>query len=383
MNAIGNIILRKSGALNKGDIILWGTLLVWILFSLLNTAVSIFYTLDSGISFSYHIEFIWHFIYNLPLLFLVPGVVMVAERFRLDTNFTIKHIGIHLLGATVFMALFSVVNSFFLIIRFGTDSGADFFIVNFLYYLDIRLFLYALIVMGYYAIYYHHKTNTEYYRELILKEKIGEAKLDTLKKEMQPEFLMNVLTEIRSMLYQSPSKADKLIVGSAQIIRKLLDNSREEVTALARDTELLSSYIRLLEERFDKSIIYEEKLECAEQQSRISPALVIMGIAEHLIARGTRFWANAGRVSYHISKLDEDFCSVKISIHTLSITQQEFENWYAGQGWKNIIHPLQQALSAEEFVKLYYSESDQLVLSLKLKKIRNGEAVETLQKTME
>lgn len=377
MKLADRINFQDEKILGRTDMLLWSTVLIWILYSLLNTAVSIFYIVDSGITFSYTTEFLWHFLYNLPLLVLVPAVVLLAQRFRLDEGPKPRIILLHLLAAFLFVLIYSLLNSILLTIRFGTDITVNFLLVNFLYYLDIRLFLYGLILLGYYAIYYHHKTNTEYHRELILKEKIGRARLDTLKKEMQPGFLLNVISEMRSEIFQSPEKIDTLIVHTADIVRKLLDNSKDEYVVLGKDAELLRKYVELLKYRNDQNVQFDQNMECVRQKLRISPALVIMGIAEDFISSSDSFWKGVDRLRYETRELDKDIFNVIIEVHNPRISQQKFESWYAGAGWENIIGPLQQSLSEEESVNVRYMESVNLTLSLTLKKEQDDRFAKT------
>ncbi len=81
---------------------------------------------------------------------------------------------------------------------------------------------------------------------------LAKAQLESLKVRMNPHFISNVLTSIRSMLFldQKETAIDYLTLF-AKLIRKTLENASKEFISLAAEIDYISSYLEIEKLRFE------------------------------------------------------------------------------------------------------------------------------------
>ncbi|MFW6157627.1 MAG: hypothetical protein ACOC4S_02170, partial [Balneolaceae bacterium] len=127
-----------------------GTVFVWTMLVVLNAAVSLFYYLEEGTDFSWYQLMGWSLVYNLPWLGIIPAAMYMSYRFPLDRSFLLKNFFIHLGTALLFCVLIACFHAYVLTVRVDMPYNRDIILTNFVYYLDLRLFLYGLLVLGYY-----------------------------------------------------------------------------------------------------------------------------------------------------------------------------------------------------------------------------------------
>lgn len=130
----------------------------------------------------------------------------------------------------------------------------------------------------------------------LLKRKIKDVEMQTLRSQMNPHFLFNSLNSINSFIIQQKSQeASSYLTTFSKLMRNILDNSRHETISLEKELETLKMYLELeavrLEHKFDYEIICDKNIEA---DSIKIPPLIIQPFAENAIWHGLHNKKNKG-----------------------------------------------------------------------------------------
>lgn len=121
---------------------------------------------------------------------------------------------------------------------------------------------------------------------LILQEKLKEenllAKLESLKKQLDPHFLFNSLSVLSGVLYQDVNLADKFITQLSKVYRYVLDSQDESLIVIEEELKFVDAYFFLLKVRLQDKIILEKELPIFDNHVKIAP-LAIQLLVENAV----------------------------------------------------------------------------------------------------
>ncbi|MFT4031382.1 MAG: histidine kinase [Siphonobacter sp.] len=83
------------------------------------------------------------------------------------------------------------------------------------------------------------------------------AKVEGLKKQLDPHFLFNSLSVLSGVVYKDPVLADKYIAKLAQVYRYVLDHTEEKQVLLSKELSVVQAYCFLLNVRFYNKIVLQ------------------------------------------------------------------------------------------------------------------------------
>lgn len=118
---------------------------------------------------------------------------------------------------------------------------------------------------------------------LALKSRLVQAQLDSLKLQLRPHFLFNALNAISTLVHRDPDKADDMIGNLGFLLRRVIDQEKDDVVPLNEELELLNAYVAIEQIRFGDRFQYQDKVG-AEYRLAQLPIMVLQPIV--LNARG-------------------------------------------------------------------------------------------------
>ncbi len=109
-----------------------------------------------------------------------------------------------------------------------------------------------------------------------------EARLKVLKQQMNPHFLFNALSTLRTMVRDKDDNAEKFILSLSDVYRQLLN--RKDAAAITLEDELgfLSSYLFMLHARFEDTLQVNIQTMPGSIQKRL-PSLSLQLLVENCI----------------------------------------------------------------------------------------------------
>jgi len=167
--------------------------------------------------------------------------------------------------------------------------------------LNEDLWMYWPIVVTWSLFEYYQRYRERDLRAAQLSEKLARAELHALRNQLHPHFLFNTLNSIAAFIHENVEAADDMLADLADLLRAYLVGSDEQEITLGREVELLSTYVRIQQRRFEDRLLWSAET-LNELQEALVPSLLLQPIVENSILHGIAPRSGPGRVSLLASK---------------------------------------------------------------------------------
>lgn len=129
-----------------------------------------------------------------------------------------------------------------------------------------------------------------------LQTQLAEARLASLRMQLQPHFLYNTLHAISALIYISPETADRMLERLSDLLRLVLEHDDEPEVALRAELDVLDRYLSIQQMRFGDRLHVEHNVEPESLDIRV-PALILQPLVENAIRHGIERRASGGRIA--------------------------------------------------------------------------------------
>lgn len=347
-------------------VLLSATVLLWVSIAFFNTGIFVFSTDEEIQSYHFFSAFRWTLLYHSPWLLIIPCILYLGRKFPLHEGVMAKHLSLHFFTALLITFIGAIAHTYFIYIRLEAEFELSSVPGNFLFYAVDRLLIYFAVLLGYYAIDYYRKQNEESLRELKLEESINRQKFNNFKNDIHPDFLINTLRDIEGLVPSGPETAEKMIADLAQMIRKMLQNSKKESISADDDLHFLKSYITILEIRIGKNIHFREDDKTVDKNSDIAISHFVISIVEELLNRDKDILRSFDNLLYKLFESDQAY-GVQVQIEKLPLSGQDLEKWFGGISNK-IMKPFTENHCGNGEAKISYAGDGTLYLSMNMPK---------------
>ncbi|WP_201980560.1 sensor histidine kinase [Hymenobacter rubidus] len=131
-----------------------------------------------------------------------------------------------------------------------------------------------------------------------LEKETAVARLDSLRRQVDPHFLFNSLNALTSLVEENdPARAVRFIRQLAQVYRYVLDSESQELVPLADELKFAESYLYLQKTRLGDALAVEMNLPPAALHPFFVPPLALQLLLENVIKHNTAFQAQPLRVA--------------------------------------------------------------------------------------
>lgn len=221
---------------------------------------------------------------------LIPLLVWLAFRFRLDRPGRLARLPVHLLGLAVFSMAHTFWNwgarlAIFPLAGLGSyDYGA--MPVRFFMELPSDFILYALTLTLTYLISHYRQAQAQRVAFSRLETRLARAQLDNLRAQLQPHFLFNTLNTVSSVMYEDPAAADAVLTRLSELLRRTMDGgiAAQEVP-LARELDALEMYLDIMRARFGERLQVSLQVQ-PETRLALVPSLLLQPLVENALRHG-------------------------------------------------------------------------------------------------
>ncbi|MCA9729878.1 MAG: histidine kinase, partial [Candidatus Eisenbacteria bacterium] len=136
-----------------------------------------------------------------------------------------------------------------------------------------------------------------------LRADLSAAQLETLRMQVQPHFLFNTLNAISVLIDQDPAAARTMIASLSDFLRATLTEGGRQEIPLAREVELLRTYLKIEQTRFGERL--EVRFRIADDAESIAvPALVLQPLVENAIRHGISRRTGRSRIEIEATLAD-------------------------------------------------------------------------------
>jgi hypothetical protein len=125
-----------------------------------------------------------------------------------------------------------------------------------------------------------------------------EARLATLKMQLSPHTLFNLLNTIRGQIAWDPPAAQKMVVQLADLLRRLLNAGEKDFVPLRDELHFVSLYLQLQQQRFSDRL--QIRLPSLDEIPAVSvPSLILQPLIENAVVHGLA--GHEGSVTIEVS----------------------------------------------------------------------------------
>lgn len=162
--------------------------------------------------------------------------------------------------------------------------------------------------------YYHNREIEQLKRErdkIVVENKLLRSERKTLQLQMNPHFIFNTLSAVQGLIALNENKkARKHLQSFSGLMRRMLDQSRDEKITLQHEVAFLEQYLSLEKlarnDRFEYVITVEDSVNIDES----IPPMLIQPIVENAIVHGLKGLNRTGLISIEINKKDGELQGV-------------------------------------------------------------------------
>ena len=173
------------------------------------------------------------------------------------------------------------------------------------------IFLYAAILATKYILDSKDRRLLEETEKARLNEQLAKAKLNSLRRQIEPHFLFNTLNSIAAQVREGKGhSAVNMIAALSDVLRSAIADSNRQEVPLGDELELLQKYLNIQKVRFAERL--NVKLDVPKQLlSAMVPGFMLQPIVENAIQHGIAKRARGGTVEISVIHVD-GFLTVRV-----------------------------------------------------------------------
>ena len=180
--------------------------------------------------------------------------------------------------------------------KLSFDSLLDQFLTNYFQLLPL-FFIWSLL---YFTIKYFRKLNETTLEKVQLEASLKEARLNTLKGQINPHFLFNNLNNIRALMLEDVSAARDCLSSLAEVLRYSLTSNQRDKISLREELEIVNYFVSL------GKLHYEDKLQVVQNIDDecfecLIPVMSLQILVENAIKHGISLQPNGGKLEINVS----------------------------------------------------------------------------------
>lgn len=142
-------------------------------------------------------------------------------------------------------------------------------------------------------------------RQLLLEAQLADARLQTLRSQLQPHFLFNALNTISVLMREDVDSADRVLLQLSALLRRSLDGSEAYEVPLREELGFLESYLEIERARFGGRLSYGMRVPDELMEAQV-PNLILQPLVENALRHGLAARAGPGRIEIRAERRGDD-----------------------------------------------------------------------------
>lgn len=161
--------------------------------------------------------------------------------------------------------------------------------------LGLAFTIYLALVGGYHAVRYYRAFREREVASLRLETQLAQARLETLRGQLQPHFLFNTLHAISALMEEDVPAARRMMARLSTLLRFSLDQDPGREIPLEKELELLRIYLEIQQTRFGDRLGVQWEVEPDVSACPV-PYLILQPLVENAIQHGLEPRPGPGRL---------------------------------------------------------------------------------------
>jgi two-component system, LytTR family, sensor kinase len=129
-----------------------------------------------------------------------------------------------------------------------------------------------------------------------LTNQLTEARLDALRRQLDPHFLFNTLNAIASLVERDPRGVRRMIARLGDLLRHSFEGGQEPEVTLRRELALLDLYVDIVKVRFQDRLVVDLRIDDAVLDALV-PTFILQPLVENAVKHGVERRTEGGRVT--------------------------------------------------------------------------------------
>jgi len=129
-----------------------------------------------------------------------------------------------------------------------------------------------------------------------LTSQLAEARLDALRRQLDPHFLFNTLNAIASLVERDPRGVRRMVARLGDLLRHSFEGGQEAEVTLRRELALLDLYVDIVKVRFQDRLAVEIRVDDAVLDALV-PTFILQPLVENAVKHGVERRTEGGRVT--------------------------------------------------------------------------------------
>ena len=129
-----------------------------------------------------------------------------------------------------------------------------------------------------------------------LTSQLAEARLDALRRQLDPHFLFNTLNAIASLVERDPRGVRRMIARLGDLLRHSFEGGQEPEVTLRRELVLLDLYVDIVKVRFQDRLVVDVQVDDAVLDALV-PTFILQPLVENAVKHGVERRTEGGRVT--------------------------------------------------------------------------------------
>lgn len=246
---------------------------------------------------------------------ITPGIFWLTRRFGVEREGWLGRIFLHLSIAVIVAAIFDVFgHATYAALVAGEER--TFSLVNSLLtlrFLDELIIYLTVLAAGFARDYFMRYQDRQ--AEMLqlrtqavqLQAQLAEARLQTLRMQVNPHFLFNTLHAVSSLVERDPRGVRRMIARLSELLRYTMERAGEQEVSLHEELLFLEGYLEIQQIRFQDRLEVEEDID-PEVLDALVPSLILQPLVENAIKHGVSRTEELGRIEIKAWREDETLC---------------------------------------------------------------------------
>ena len=133
-----------------------------------------------------------------------------------------------------------------------------------------------------------------------LHAKLAEARLDALRRQLDPHFLFNTLNSVSALVERDPRGVRRMIGQLSDLLRHSMDDAAAPEIPLRQELAILERYVDIMRVRFADQLAVETRVD-PQALDALVPNMLLQPLVENAIKHGVEQRADGGRVEIDVA----------------------------------------------------------------------------------
>jgi two-component system, LytTR family, sensor kinase len=281
--------LQVSGLMRK-SVKKWGIIfLCWTAVGVFFASQASLYAASRGRESDFGEALSVYLVCSYSWFLLTPLILLLAGRFTLARPNVARHAVYHSFAAVI-LTLVSLLMVELGLRQFFPSQSYDYTIMEgwrrlIGEELHAGLLRYGAVIGIAHAIAYYTGLREREVTEAALRAELAEARLEVLKRQLQPHFLFNTLNSISVLIFEDPKLANRMLSRLSDLLRTGLSNELPDEVTLEREIDFLGRYLDIERIRFGERLTIRMEVDDDTLGASV-PNLMLQPLVENAIKHG-------------------------------------------------------------------------------------------------